>query len=407
MSRALRALLFVLAITLACTTKLGEGAWGTFRYIGMVKGQAPLDVLPPTSDRNGNVYTLYGAIGKTEIAAFVSRAAGGSLQACTLTKGDVFGAHGWVGFAQDRAWYWSGDALVVVPAREPCAPVLDRDPGTNVDLRFRAVVPWVREAPSRTTLVALVQSPTDTAPFAALVDLDLGIATNIARLDVAPQASVSVLGVGTDPGGANGVVLVSITGSDGAAQMKGLFFDTSANVVAAANVSGAPPPEYGVLGYLQVTAKGTAVGLTSLGTLVVFNRAGGGEANVDASITPFGVHRWDDALWLVGQMGQRPVVAPIDDDGHVGAAAPWGASERAAASLAGTLAVSDDRSYPSRDTSWAQVTTAIGPFPFLSAHSPWPHAPGTTVWAVAGPSFSSNGAAMTSLAVAPVGIAYP
>src|SRR5262249_10254358 len=88
MSRALRALLFALAALPACTTTLGEGAWGTFRYIGRVKGQAPLDVLPPTSDRTGNVYTLYGAVGKTEVVAFVSRAAGGSLQACTLTKGD-------------------------------------------------------------------------------------------------------------------------------------------------------------------------------------------------------------------------------------------------------------------------------------------------------------------------------
>jgi hypothetical protein len=407
MSRAV-ASLCALSFALACSPSLGNGTWGTFRYVGRVKGQTPLDVLPPVSDRTGDVYTLYGTIGKTEVLAFVSHAAGGSLEACNLTKGDVFGAHGWVGFAEDRAWYWSGDALVVVPAHAACARVLDHDPSTNVDLRFRAVVPWVREAPSRTTLVALVQGSTDPTPFSALVDLDLGITTNVARVSLGdPGATVTVLGAGAEPGGASGFVLLAIAASDGTTSMKALFFDEGANVVASAPVSGDAPPEFGVLGWLQATKGGTVVGLTSLGTLVAFNRSGGAIVALDPSITPFGVHRWEDSVWLVGLSGGKPAIAPIDDAGRPGAATAWTSSLRAASGLGGTLTVSDDRSYPARDTSWAPVASAMGPFPFLSAHSPWPHAPGTTLWAVAGPSFSSNGASMTSVAIAPVGIAYP
>jgi hypothetical protein len=402
----LSALAIALALTLSCTDHLSSGSWGTFRYIGRVVGQPPLQLLPPISDRNGNVYTLYGGIGLPKVAAFVSVTAGGSFQSCTLTKGDTFGAHGWAGFTFDRAWYWSGDALVLVPSTGACAPVLDVDPSTNVDLLFRAVVPWVRDAPSRTTLVALIQSPLDPVPFSTLVDLGSGIATNVTQFQPSDATGVAVLGVGADPANGVGFVLLSFT-ENGVAQMEGLFFDEAANLVATAPVTGAAPPEYGILGYLEPTAHGNVVGLTSTGSLVTFSRSGGSVSGIDPSITPVGVHTFESQPWLVGTANGKPVVAPIDDNGQVGPAVEWTSSEQAASALAGPLVLNDDRSLPVRTTTWSTVTTAIGSSPFLAPESPWPEAPGTTLWAVAGPEFSMGVQTITSIAIAPVGISYP
>ena len=152
---------------------------------------------------------------------------------------------------------------------------------------------------------------------------------------------------------------------------------------------------------------GRVVGLTKTGLIVSFDRAGGGMAPVDASIAPVGVHRWNDALYLVGTSNRQPVVAPIDGHGNVGAAGPWTSSVRAANALAGPLSLTDDRSIPARSTTWQTVTTAVGDFPFLSAHALWPHAPDTTLWIIAGPGFDAGAFRKTAFAVAPAGISYP
>ncbi len=394
-----------LVVAPSCSPGLAPGGWGEFRFIGRVKGQPPLDVLPPISDRTGNIYTLYGAIGLTEVAAFVSRASGGSFAACSLTKGDVYGAHGWAGFTDDRAWYWSGDALVLVSAAGACTAVLDHDPSTNVDLRFLAVMPWVHDTPSRRSLVALIESPADGIPFSALVDLDLGIATNLAQVPVSSGSNLTVLGVGADHASAGGFVVVVDTTS-GVPQIEALFYDADANLVTTAPIAGSePPPEYGIVGYLQIDSTGLVAGLTGLGSLLTFTRAGGVFQTIDPSVTPVGLHLWDGALWLVGTVAGNPVVLPLGSDGQLGAAVEWTASEQAAAALEAPLTVVDDRSYPQRATTWPAATPV--PFPFLHAHSPWPHAPETTLWTAAGPQFATNGPSMTDVAVAPVGIRYP
>jgi len=401
MSRRLARIVVALAAWVAsCGSTLDEGGFGTFRFIGRVRGRVPLAVSPPISDRAGNLYTLYGAIGLPETAAFVSRAAGGSSEACALTKGDVFGVHGWAGIADDRAWYWSGFALVAVPATGACSAVLDVDPQTNAELQFRAVMPWVRVTSTRHSLVALVQSPTDPAPFSALVDLDRTLLTNVVRLP--GDAPVTVLGVGAEADVDDRVTLVAR-----GPRMEALFFDEDANLTATVAVDGAPPPEYGVVGTLRTAGGGAFVGLTTLGELVVFDRAGGATLAIDPAITPAGVHRWNDTLYLVGTREGRPVAARLDEDGRPGPATFWSASEEAAANLRGAIIVNDDRSYPARTRTWTEVATAVGAFPFLSAAAPWPHARGTTLWIVAGPVSEEGARPITSIAIAPVGIAYP
>lgn len=393
------------ACALSCGSDLDSGEWGTFRFIGRVKGPPPLAVLPPVSDRGGNLYTLYGAIGLPEVVAFATRASGGSSQACMLTKGDIFGAHGWVGFADDRAWYWSGDALVAVPAYGQCARVLAEDPKTNVELLFKAVIPRVRVTPSRSSLVALIATPTDRIPFSAVVDLDRGVTTNVAQPPVDADR-VTVLGVGADYASAAGAVLLGLTKGE-TTTMHALFYNEAGNVTASTPVSGAVPPEYGIVGNLEFGPAGTIVGLTSMRTLVAFGRSGGRTIDLEESFEPVAVHRWKDELWLVGTAGGGPAVRRLDGAGRPGAIQSWASSLDAAAALKGALEVTDDREFPARTVVWSNVKTGVGPFPFLGTHSPWPHAPDKTLWVVAGPEFDANGRRTSAIAVAPVGISYP
>lgn len=390
----------------SCGSTLEPGTWGDLRFMARVKGAPPLALVAPVSDRTGNLYTLYGAIGLPEVAGFVTRATGGSGEACTLTKSDNYGAHGWVGFADDRAWYWSGDWLVEMAAYEPCEVILREDPKTNVELRFAAVMPYVRVTPSRSSLVALIRTANDPIPFAAAVDLTRKVTTNVAVLPIDAD-DVRVLGVGADRASATGFALLAAT-RDGEASMRAVYLDENGSVTSVVTVRGQPPPEYGVLGWLEQSAGGTVVGLTSLRSLVVFDRSGGRTVELDDALVPAGLHRWDGELFLVGTAGDRPAIRAVGDNGVVGPVTTWTASDVAAAGLRGAQEVRDERQLPVRVATWPEVATAIGPHPFLGPHSPWPHAKGTTLWAVAGPRTDAGGGRIiTSIAVAPVGISYP
>lgn len=402
MSRRL-ALLVALASAVSCGPSLDSGAVGTFRFIGRVKGAPPLSVLPPIADRSQRIYTAYGAINLPETAVFISSPSSGSGQICTLTKGDAFGQHGFVGFGDDRVWYWSGDALVEVfsaGTSASCRAILNTDPHTNADLLFKAVMPFARITSTRSSVVALIKSPTDLQPFSALVDLARGVTSNVSPLP--GSGTVTVLGVGAERDGDARVTLIARDG-----KMEADFFDEDAYFSGSAPVSGALPPEYGVLGMLRRNAAGTWAGLTSLGTLLVFDRSGGGEMAFDASVKPVGLHLWKDALWLVGTSGTRPVVIPLDDSGRPGQVFAWEASQTAAANISGALEVNDDRTYPVHTVTWTNVVSAAGTKPFLSPFSPWPAASDASILVVAGPTISEGTRPITSIAIAPVGLTYP
>jgi hypothetical protein len=390
----------------SCTpSPLSSGQYGTFRYVAKVNGDAPLRLLPPIADVNGNVYTLNGDIDFPETHAFLSRAGGGEAAICSLTKGDKFGVHGWVGFSQDRAWYWSGDALVVI-TQTSCSAVLDHDPGTDSNLLFRAVLPWVRDAPSQTSLVAMVQSPIDPLPFIVRVDLNGTILTNIAGFTPADASDVTVIGVGAEREANAGFMLIQYT-RGGNKVVEGRFYDADSNLTGTGSVKSDPLPEYGVLGYLQRSSRGLVVGLLRDGSLVSFDASGGRVTPVANGMKPIGVHVWNGSLFLVGTKDGHPVIAGIDNRGGVLPAATWDASERAADGLGGAIVVTDDRTLPSRPATWKPVRTATGEFPFLSPHALTQHAPDTTLWVIAGPTFEFGGGTKTAFAMAPVGVTYP
>jgi hypothetical protein len=400
-----------LLATGSCAPTLPAGELGTLRYAGRVKGEAPLNLLPPVSDPSGNLYVLNGAPKLPETHAFVGFVGGGWGATCTLTKGDVFGAHGWAGFATARQWYWSGAALVSVSGTDgSCHPVLDKDPSTGADLTFEAVLPAVRNRSQRATLVAFVQTPTDPTPFSALVDLDAEFLTNVRAFRPTDAEDVAVIGVGGDRERELGVALVQYR-QGGAAHLEVRSYDGDASLLGTADVRGGPFAPYAVQGYLQIDGSGLVAGLLAsaddAGSLVLLTADGrGGQVVPVTGMEPVGVHLWGGALWLVGVAGGGPVIARVSLGG-IGAVTPWGASVAAARALGASTTLRDDRSLPSRTTTWTGVKTAVGAFPFLSPHGLTKHAPETTLWVFAGPTVKGSALALTSFAVAPVGVTYP
>ncbi len=411
-ARQLASGMLALALTCAgaCSSSPSPGDVGTLRYAGRVKGLTPLAIFPPVADPAGNIYVLNGSLRIPETHAFVGAAGGGWKARCDLTKGDAIGAHGWVGYAQDRQWYWSGAALVSVSGREgDCHRVLDRDPATNADLFFQGVIPVVRNRSQRTSVPVLVQSPTDPAPFTALVDLDAEILTNVQPWSPPDAEDVQVIGVGGVRERERGVLLVQYRqGTRAFLELRG--YNGDGNEESRVAIGGGPYAAYAVQGYLQLDEVDLVAGVVQSAEgdekLLLTADARGGEAKPVAGMKPVGVHRWDGALWLVGTVGDAPAVAPIVRGG-IGEILRWESSELVASAFGSSTAVRDDRSLPSRETAWTDVRTAAGTFPFVTPHSPIQHAPGTTLWAFAGPAITDSALRLTSFAVAPCGVTYP
>lgn len=395
--------------TTGCISYLQPGQFGLLRYFGEVVGGPPLNLIPPITDRNGNVYVLYGARDLINVEAFVGKASGGWSSGCTVDKADGRGAHGWVGFSTDRAWYWAGDQLVqVTGSTGSCQAVLNRDPSSAADLQFLGVIPNVVDTPSRTFLNALIISPDDRVPYYATVDLNLLRYTSVRRFDPASATNVVVLGVGAEPNSDTGFMLVKYD-NGGQTVVEGIFLDRDGNVIAKTPVQGASALDQdAVVGYLESVDGQFVAGLLSTGDVVVFDRHAG-TVHAVTSLKPVGVHRWGGKLWMVGTSasGGQPAVAPIARNGTIGQAVVWQASQRAAAAMKGKLQIVDDRTDPRRRVLWNTVTPAMGPFPFVQPFSPEPYAVNTTGWLVAGPSYMVAGEPHTSVAFGPVGISYP
>lgn len=395
-----------------CAPETEPGEVGTLRYGGRVKGRTPLDLLPPVSDADGNVYVLNGAPRLPETHAFVGFAGGGWAASCHLTRGDDFGAHGWVGFAQSRQWYWSGVALVAVSGADGrCHAVLERDPSTTAELQFLAVMPGVRNRSDRASAVAWIKSPSDALPYSAQVDLDIEILTNVVPFSPADAENVSVVGVGGSREQGIGIVLAQYQ-SGGAPHLEARYYDADGAPQGSVAIEPEPLAPYAVQGYLQIASSGLVAGLVqpldpkAPPDLVTFTRSSGSITSV-TGMSPVGVHLWDGALWLVGTADSEPVIVPIEGDGSLGNLRTWGASLLTERATLGALDVRDDRSLPSRRTTWTGVKTAMGNFPFLHAHALTTHARGTTLWLFAGPTTEGNAFPFTSFATAPVGVAYP
>lgn len=390
-----------------CVDYLDPGQLGQLRYFGDVRGEVPLRFSAPVADRDGNTYVLFGSPEVAEAIAFIGHAGGDWSGNCLVHENATRGTHGWIGRAQRRAWYWSGDSLVEVSGGTGgCRELLDQDPRTAADLAFVGVLPWVKETPSRTSTVALIQSPSDPVPFFVTVDLDQGVYTNLSEFVPRGADDVTVLGVGARPSDDSGVMVLKYTLGDDV-RVEGRFVADDATVGAIANLSGLDDvPLDGFAGFLQVTADGVAVGVLQTGEVVAFDGERGG-VRASGGLEPVGVHLWNDEVWVVGIGNGRPAVARVGAGGVLQAPQVWAASEHVATSLRGAQLVLDDRVKPVQTMSWTDPVAAVGPFPFVQAHSVHPYAEGTTLLLVAGPGYVAAGEPFTSVAVAPVGVSFP
>ena len=400
---------FVAALLgVACVPSLEEGTLGLPRVVGSVRGKPPLEVIAPTSDRSGNLYILAGSKARPDLQLFVGQAGGGFVSGCRLTKDDTIGVHGWVGRAQERSWYWSGRALVAVNGRTgDCKRVLDRDPSTGSDLSFRAVLPWVSDTPSLTSVVALVDTPTDATPFTVRVDLNAGIYTTPRPFEPAFAREVVIHGVGAHLESKTGVALLGFkVGPEVRTEVR--FFGPDGESLASGPVSGGGTlTPYSVRGFLAFSKDGFGAGVLNDKRIVVFSRAGG---QVRASLPDFdavGAHSRSGNVFLAGTSPRGAAIVRLGPDGAFGPVEPYTASARAGATLSGPVEVTDDRAPPRRAMTFDAPKNAIGPFPFVGEHSPDAYSDNATLLLIGGATYGEGANVFTQIAVAPYGYEAP
>jgi hypothetical protein len=425
-------LLAILAGATGCRSGLLDaGKWGTFRYFAELEGEVPMRLIPPKSDREGNVYVLYeDNVGDSVV--YTGQFVGGWSTGCqahelplTDEAGDASGLHGFIGSSDDRAWFWAGDALVEVDgATGQCNQVLDTDPLTITDLQFVGAIPWIHETPSRRTMVALVRGVSDVffgvPPYQIVVDLDLGRYVSYEVFEPSDATCVDVIGVGSAPDRNEGVYLVAYN-LDQTRSVEIRFVNKKGSTTATIPVDlgtqvydcigGESRPEPEILGFMQANAQGIYAGLLSDNTLLAFHSEAtdGVEPRELPDYTPAGLVRFGGDLWVSGVFEDRPVVGKLDGSGFVPADSVrrWESAEKAASELNGKVRVLDQRYSPSEPLKWESPTSAIGAWPFLSPFPLDQYAQDTTGWIIAGPSFDSTSQTRTSVAYAPVGLSVP
>lgn len=401
-------LVLLAALGSSCAESLGEGQLGTPRALAYVLGSPPdMQVLPPISDRSGNIYVLAGSRKAPETSAFVMRTGGGVRAGCNVTKGDRVGPVGWVGFAADRAFYWAGSALVQLSWSGDCRRMFDRDPVTGTDLFFRAVFPWVADRPSRTTAVALVQASSDPNPLTVILDLTEGgqVITTPRAFEPPGARNVVVHGVGASATLRQGFLVTSFQDGD-VTRVEARFYDEEGALLSRVGIPdpGTIPP-LGFVGFLQANDAGLVAGLTEDKRILLFDRSGARWVE-PRGMEPVGVHVWKGALWLVGTTQNQPAVASIADNGAIGGPIAWDSSNRILGELGGPIEVTDDRA-PPRRTMRFDTPRPTSRFPLVTAHASHPYATDGTLTLIAGPTIGDGPGAYTLLAVAPVGVLYP
>jgi hypothetical protein len=433
---------FLLVLTLLAGCKSGtleSGEWGSLRYFGELTGvapvldteedlQLPLVLIPPVSDRDGNVYILHERTTK-DSAVYVGQSLGGWSRGCPPDEEPLPHAvpgeahvHGFLGTSEASAWFWAGDALVHVSGTTgECRQVLDKDPLTLTDLRVVAALPYVHETPARRTLNAWVQGANNAnarlPPTQVVVDLDLRRYVSYSPFEPAEATCIDILGVGANPDTQEGVVVLAYN-FDGQRVAEARTINPSgvttrrtalqlgdAEIFACDARDPEDTPEPRILGQLQANDAGVYAGLLSNGQLLSFHAGGGGAKDLP-NFDVQGMIKQDGILWVTGIAEGRPVAGKVLSSGEIAQVIRWKSAERAAANLQGTIAILDERYSPAEPVTWDNPITAIGSWPFMSPHPLDTYAIETTGWLIAGPSFESI-QTRTAVAFGPVGITVP
>ncbi len=396
----------LLFLTVGCGEPLAPGQWGTFRYFGQIPGEGSLRLLPPLSDRDGDVYVVYGARDRTDTTVYVGHHLGGWSGGCASHRG-AFGVHGLIGRATDRAWIWSGDGLFAVSGvTGDCHEILANDPVSGTTLLFRAVVPWVDETPSHTTALALIQGATDRDPYHAVIDLDQDVYTNLEPFDPSDAEDLIVLGTGGSATLRRGVIVVAYR-SGGGWRTEAIFLEPDGAIDARTTLSvEGDLTEFMILGFAQAADSGLWAAALDDGRLLVFNEEGGGTHGI-SGMTLGGLVVHDGDLWVTGTADGDAAVAHVDDDGHIDAPEAWLTAEAADDVLRGGIDVLDERSDPSVTRPWDSARSAMAPTTLVTPHPLDVYTLGSTGWLARGPGYDTGIEGMTAVAFAPVGLDVP
>ncbi|MBV1861905.1 MAG: hypothetical protein KUG77_26020 [Nannocystaceae bacterium] len=398
-----------------CLEYLEPGELGQFRYLGDYVAEEEFLFPRPVADRNGSIYALMGSPDLAQTEATVGYPAGGGWRGrCSVHQNVDRGLHGWLDTTVDRAWYWSGDAIAEVNGRtSDCRQILKRDPNSQSQLAFKAVIPKVKWTPSRRTIVGLVQAPSDPVPFQVVIDLDIRRYSRFEEFVPRNADNVVSLGVGGDDATDAGFMVLryEIGGSeteDPDVRVEARFLDANAEVTDIVAIDGLDAfEEDAMTGYMQIGTAGWAAGVLSDGSVLLFDRTSAQHITDTGPLEPVGVHLWQGTAWVVGMANGRPSIAAVNGQGRLDSPVVWAASERLASSLRANVVIQDDRFTPIRTLTWANPEPAFGAFPLVVPNAPWAYAADTSLMMIAGPGYTSGGQSFVSLAAGPVGLSYP
>lgn len=389
----------------SCTPPLESGEWGQIRYFGEIGGEVPMRLLPPITDRNGNVYVAYGDRVRSDTAVWVGRNSGGWNNACKVHRGE-FGVHGFIGRSDDEAWLWTGDAMVHIWGNSgTCHELLDQDPVTGTLLRWQGVAPWVRDSPSRKTTVGIVRAAAEEQVYVALLDLNRELMVNLQALQPAGLSDLKIIGTGADPEN-NELLFVLAYDFEGKTIHEALIFNSDAEQLRRITLDlDTSPDAYAIVGFFQSTGGGAWAGVREDGGLILISKTAG--YDVMPEFQAVGLLKTDTELFVTGFAGDSVVAAKVSNNSALNGAQNWRDPEISANSLNGSISVLDERNSPLTRSRWEEPQNAIGFMPLLSAHPIDAYTLGSTGWLVAGPSYSGPAEDITAVGFAPLGWSSP
>jgi hypothetical protein len=392
-------------ILFSCTPPLEDGEWGQVRYFGEISGEAPMRLLPPVTDREGNIYVAYGNRVRSDTAVWVGRRSGGWKNACKVHRGE-FGVHGFIGRSSDDAWLWTGDALVHIWGNSgTCHELLDQDPVTGTLLRWQGVAPWVRDSPSRKTTLGIVRAAAEEQVYVALLDLDRELMVNVQPLQPAGLSDLRVIGTGADPDN-DELLFVIAYDFEGNVIHEALIYNSDGEQLRRITLDlDTSPAAYAIVGFFQPTGGGAWAGVREDGGLILISKETGYDVMPD--FDAIGLLKTESELFVTGLVGDNVVAAKVANNSALNGVQNWDTPTRAASGLNGSISVLDERNSPLTRTRWDEPENAIGSLPLLTAHPLDRYTLDSTGWLVAGPSYPGPAEEITAVGFAPLGWSAP
>jgi hypothetical protein len=387
-----------LALVLAgCVDGLAPAEIGIGRRVGMFPGDVAA-VLPPMTDRAGNLYVVTGQPDSTGSpqagTALTGGARGGWSMGCSTGMGALAGARGWIGAVDGRGWLWTKTAILELDVDGTCTTKLDFDPVSSGDIQYLAVAPIVHDTVSGRFALALLTTGADATAYLATIDLDLGIIRSST-----PLPGTFALATGADQDRGDAAFLVG-----DAAGTKLLFARPHDGIVETVAVTGMSPGPTNEIGEVAFGTDGSIAATLRTDTVAVGTRAG-----LSIKPAPLTARRLelDDAgaLWLTGLEATSPKLAPVAG-GELGAAQLWTSATAIDAALSSGVIVIDERGGGHTATRW-QAHAAYGPSALVPTRSAPDYAVGARAVLVADPAADNGGIPYSQLAVVPVGVEFP